>query len=197
MTGQWGAKATTSGLTIPISTTRIPDSVFTAFSTSSGEETTPERRDAPASLLTAVAPWLPKGWVTSLDQRPLKKSGLKKMTKASYRSTSFVRPRPLLSWRHRQTVGSRIRPLRPAASAPRRPQLARKTKPFKRSPPMGPPSTGSTRGTVIPGVLSREIGIWNHERALLFTHTDLIAWDSIPEVFRDSIFQMTLHRVEN
>jgi hypothetical protein len=31
MIGQWGAKPTTSGLTIPISTTRIPDSVFTAF----------------------------------------------------------------------------------------------------------------------------------------------------------------------
>jgi hypothetical protein len=197
MTGQWGAKTTMSGLTIPISTTRIPDSVFTAFSTSSGEGTTPELRDAPASSLTAVAPWLPKGWVTLLDQRPLKKNGLKKTTKAGYRSTSFVLPRPPLSWRRRQIVGSWIRPLRPAALAPRRPQLARRTKPFKRSPLTEPPNIGSTRGTVIPGVLSREIGIWNHKRALLFTHTDLIAWDSIPEVFRDSIFQMTLHRIEN
>jgi hypothetical protein len=50
---------------------------------------------------------------------------------------------------------------------------------------------------VINGVLSREVKIWNLEGDLLFTHTDLISWDLIPAVFRDSILQVSLKRITN
>jgi hypothetical protein len=149
----------------------------------------------------AGSQWCTRCWVASTAPKPLNMISSRLMRTATKSSTSCMRYScPLthrlgLIWKAFKLVGchpSAGGGITSGCRQKRKPQLAQKSEPFKRTTAhhTEPLTTGLT-SVVAPRTVQVRVAIHNSRGNLLFTHICSIDWASTLEVYRNSVMTVS------